>query len=98
MQWRVYAYTDRPAYRPGSTAQWKIIARQHDADSYRVPTDEKIRFTITDPRGQKVDEGVLRLNAFGAAWGETALNEEMPLGSYQIQFTRHSTDETIGQG
>ena len=97
LQWQVYAYTDRPAYRPGSTAQWKVIARQHDADSYRVPTDEQIRFTITDPRGQKVDDGVLRLNAFGAAWGETALNEDMPLGPYQIQFTRYSNQEYIGR-
>ncbi len=96
-QWKAYTYTDRPAYRPGSTAQWKVIARQHDADSYRVPTDELIRFTITDPRGQKVDEGVLKLNAFGAAWGKTDLNEEMPLGAYQIQFNRHSTNEYIGQ-
>ncbi len=96
-QWRVYAYTDRPAYRPGSTAQWKIITRQHDADSYRVPTDEQIQFTIIDPRGQKVDEGILRLNAYGAAWGETAFNEEMPLGPYHIQFARNSNQESIGQ-
>lgn len=97
LQWRVYAYTDRPAYRPGSTAKWKIIARQHDANTYRVPTDERIRFNIIDQRGQKVDEGILRLNAFGAAWSETALTEEMVLGSYQIQLTRDSTNEFIGQ-
>ncbi len=95
-QWKVYAYADRPAYRPGGTAKWKIIARQHDADSYRVPTDEQIKFTLIDSRGQKVDEGILRLNAFGAAWGETSLTEEMSLGSYQIQLTRQSTGENIG--
>jgi len=25
--WRIYAYTDRPAYRPDETVRWKFIAR-----------------------------------------------------------------------
>ena len=28
--WRIYAATDRPAYRPGETAHWKFVARRHD--------------------------------------------------------------------
>src|SRR5947208_1102432 len=26
--WRIYAFTDRPAYRPGETVQWKLVARK----------------------------------------------------------------------
>jgi len=29
--WRIYAFTDRPAYRPKETMQWKFIARRRGA-------------------------------------------------------------------
>ena len=34
--WRIYAFTDRPAYRPKETVQWKFIARRVAGGSQQV--------------------------------------------------------------
>src|SRR5581483_10894199 len=33
-RWRIYAFTDRPAYRPKETVQWKFVARQYANQTY----------------------------------------------------------------
>ncbi|HYO75893.1 MAG TPA: MG2 domain-containing protein, partial [Thermoanaerobaculia bacterium] len=83
--WRIYAFTDRPAYRPNETVQWKIIARTRDDDRWTTPTGS-VEYTITDPRGEKVANGVAKLNAYGSFWSELALTPEMALGEYTITF------------
>ena len=35
--WRVYAFTDRPAYRPKEQVQWKFVARRLDGSVYTTP-------------------------------------------------------------
>jgi uncharacterized protein YfaS (alpha-2-macroglobulin family) len=86
-QWRIYATTDRPAYRPGDTAQWKITARLTTKSGYAVPSSRTVKYDIIDPRGTSVSKGSLTLNAFGSAWAELPLDATMPLGPYQVQFT-----------
>ncbi|HVO31167.1 MAG TPA: alpha-2-macroglobulin family protein [bacterium] len=94
--WRIYAYTDRPAYRPGDTAQWKFIARVGENGAWSTPAKKKLEWEIHDPQGAKVGEGSSTLNAFGAAWGELALTEKMPLGEYQIEFWDEGRHNGIG--
>lgn len=85
--WRIYAFTDRPAYRPNETVQWKFIARQRASGAaYSTPANEVINYRITDPRGTKIKEDKVTLNAFGSAWGSLDLKETMPLGEYQVTF------------
>src|SRR6266850_1872524 len=84
--WRIYAFTDRPAYRPKETVQWKFIARQFGNGVYSTPANQIIEYQISDPRGTKVTEGKASLNAFGSAWGSLELTEQLPLGEYNIQF------------
>ena len=36
-QWKLYVFTDRPAYRPKETAHWKVIARNYDGSVYSIP-------------------------------------------------------------
>jgi uncharacterized protein YfaS (alpha-2-macroglobulin family) len=95
-QWKVFAYPDRPAYRPVEPVFWKIIARSQLDGAYEVPTDAEIRYRIDDPRGSKVDEGVLALNAFGAAWGKLETGAEWPLGMYRITFSAVESKGNIG--
>lgn len=94
--WRIYAFTDRPAYRPHETAQWKIIARQYAAGVYSTPANQVIEYEIDDPRGTKLTEGKLTLNAFGSAWGSLELNETMPLGEYTVYFWDAGRRNSIG--
>jgi uncharacterized protein YfaS (alpha-2-macroglobulin family) len=81
-----YAFTDRPAYRPKETANWKFIVRTYDGSVYSTPANETIQYEIDDPRGTKVKSDKIKLNEFGSAWGSLDLTEQMPLGEYQVQF------------
>ncbi|HVT45659.1 MAG TPA: alpha-2-macroglobulin family protein [Thermoanaerobaculia bacterium] len=85
-QWRIYAATDRPAYRPGETAKWKITARVTSNSGYAVPSGREVTYEIFDPRGTSVAKGTLTLNAFGSAWSELPLDSSMPLGEYRVDF------------
>ncbi|HET9787834.1 MAG TPA: MG2 domain-containing protein, partial [Pyrinomonadaceae bacterium] len=85
--WRIYAFTDRPAYRPKETLQWKFIARRSDNGVYSTPSHQVVKYEITDPRGTKVAEGRKTLNAFGSAWDSLELREDLPLGEYAVKFT-----------
>ena len=95
-EWRIYAFTDRPAYRPKETLQWKFIARRSSGGVYSTPADRVVEYQITDPRGTKVTDGKATLNEFGSAWGSLELGEQLPLGQYQIQFWDENRAHHIG--
>jgi hypothetical protein len=94
--WKIYAFTDRPAYRPKETVNWKFIARQHDGAVYSTPAEQVIEFEITDPQGAKVQADKAKLNAFGSAWGTLELTEPLPLGEYRVQFWDDGRKNGIG--
>ena len=94
--WRIYAFTDRPAYRPKETVQWKFIARRMGAGVYSTPSNQVVEYQINDPRGTKVSEGKSTLNSFGSAWGSLELGEQLPLGEYNIQFWDNGRHNSIG--
>ncbi|HEY9508327.1 MAG TPA: alpha-2-macroglobulin family protein, partial [Verrucomicrobiae bacterium] len=94
--WKIYAFPDRPAYRPKETVNWKFIARQYDGANYSTPANQKIEFEITDPRGAKLKSDTVTLNAFGSAWGSLEVTEQMPLGEYQVQFWDEGRHRGIG--
>lgn len=91
--WKVYTYTDRPAYRPGETAQWKLTARRYASGTYSTPANTPLHYEITDPRGSKLTNGVVTLNDFGSAWADTALTDKQPLGEYQLNFWEDAKHE-----
>jgi uncharacterized protein YfaS (alpha-2-macroglobulin family) len=94
--WRIYATTDRPAYRPKETTNWKFIARRYNGSVYSTPANETIEYEITDPRGAKVKSDKIKLNEFGSAWGSLDLTEKMPLGEYRVQFWDEGRHHEIG--
>jgi uncharacterized protein YfaS (alpha-2-macroglobulin family)/tetratricopeptide (TPR) repeat protein len=94
--WKIYAFTDRPAYRPKETVSWKFIARRDNGSVYSTPADETIEFEINDPQGAKVRADKVKLNGFGSAWGTLELTDQMPLGEYHIQFWDEGRKQNIG--
>jgi alpha-2-macroglobulin len=94
--WRIYAFTDRPAYRPKETLQWKFIARNAKGGAYSTPANQSIEYVINDPRGSKVTSGKATLNAFGSSWGSLELGEQLPLGEYSITFLEAASKQQIG--
>ena len=93
--WRIYAFTDRPAYRPGETVKWKILARVREGEQWITPDGESLAYEITGPRG-KVAEGTATLTSFGSFWAELPLTGEMPLGAYRVSFLKSGTREHKG--
>lgn len=94
--WKIYAFTDRPAYRPQESVQWKFIARRFGSGGYSTPANQTIEYQINDPRGTKVTEGKASLNSFGSAWGSVDLGEQLPLGEYNVQFWDEGRKNSIG--
>lgn len=92
--WKIFAFTDRPAYRPGSVVDWKILARRLNQGLYRTPADQKLWFVLRDPQGAAVTNGVVTLNAYGSAWGQFAVPLNGALGLYQITFSADSAGKT----
>lgn len=84
--WKIYASTDKPAYRPGEKVQWKIVARRQRGETYAVPSGETIVMRITDPRGAELRKEKLKMNSFGSAWGELELSGDPALGVYSVAF------------
>ncbi len=94
LNWKVYAWTDRPVYRPGDNIQWKLIARQSIEETYQTPQGQAVVMEVLNPRGEVVYESTNTLNAFGSAWGELVLNEDVPLGMYNAQFYLPGKDDS----
>lgn len=94
--WKIYAFTDRPAYRPGEEVQWKIIARVLESSGYRNPSGTKLEIEVQDPRGTKIKEQTITLNDFGSAWGAIPVTEAMPLGEYHVTFYDEGKHNSIG--
>ncbi len=94
--WKIYAFTDRPAYRPKETVQWKFIARQNNGSVYSTPAGQVVSYEISDPRGTKVKVDKATLNSFGSAWGSLELTESMPLGEYNVNFWDENHKNSIG--
>jgi uncharacterized protein YfaS (alpha-2-macroglobulin family) len=96
-KWRIYAFTDRPAYRPGETVEWKVIARTRADEVFSTPAGQKIAWEIRSPRDEKIASGDATLNAYGSFSASLPLTDTMPLGAYNVTFKIASKDgEDIG--
>ncbi|MDX1385666.1 MAG: MG2 domain-containing protein, partial [Thermoanaerobaculia bacterium] len=94
--WRLHMSTDRPAYRPEDTVQWKLVARRLGDRGAVTPAGASLYYRVQDPMGATVQEGDLELNEFGSAWGEIALSTEMPLGQYNVHFWTGERRRNLG--
>jgi uncharacterized protein YfaS (alpha-2-macroglobulin family) len=94
--WKLYVNTDRPAYRPNETAEWKLTARTYDGSVYKTPANATLEYEVTDPRGSKLKKGKLKLNEFGSGWDSLKLSETIPLGEYRITFWTKGRKKHIG--
>jgi uncharacterized protein YfaS (alpha-2-macroglobulin family) len=90
--WHIYAFTDRPAYRPEETVRWKFIARTRENDRWNTPAGQTLHYEIVSPRNETISEGTATLNSFGSFWADLPLTSSMPLGAYTIRFRKTQPD------
>ena len=80
-----YCITDRPVYRPEQSVQFKIWLRKMTEGNIQNAPFEKINAEIYDPKGNRVYEAGGTTDEFGGWSGSFKLEEEPPLGVYQIR-------------
>lgn len=89
-QLRWYVFDDRHLYRPGESVHLKGWIRTITAGKsgdVAAPTGiRQVGFTLNDAQGNKIKNGTLSLNAFGAFDTEIALPKNANLGSATMQL------------
>jgi len=95
--WRLYAYSDRPAYRPGETISFKGSLRKYDDQAFQTPLGQVIQARIYDERGNKVKEQKYTLNDFGSFHDTLELDEKAVLGAYRMDVYTQDGNTNLGQ-
>lgn len=83
---KAYVYTDRPAYRPGDTAQFKVVFRSYENGIPVNPPEQRFKLRINDPRGTKLLEKEYTLSAFGTLDDRLEIPKPAVLGPYYVQM------------
>ena len=81
---RAHVYTDRAAYRPGQTVNYKAVLREVRDGAWAFTPGEAWTADVLDPAGRSLRSDTLRLSAFGAVNASFALDPGAPLGDYRI--------------
>jgi len=94
----IYAYTDRPVYRPGQRVYFRGIVRQTAGGRYAVPGSMPITVEVRDSRDTLIYRAVKHTNRFGCYSGNFTLNPEAAAGYYSLvssikgQYPGRATD------
>lgn len=94
--WWIYAYSDRPAYRPNEKVSFKVTVRGYNEAAFFTPSQKPVQARIFDARGNKVQEQKYVLNDFGTFSGELTLDEKATLGEYRIELYSDDWNSHIG--
>src|ERR1022692_4151816 len=84
-EWRGYAYTDRPVYRPGHAVHFNAIVRLRTASGYEVPAGQTLTVEIQDQDQKPVYSKSLTVSANGSLHGDLVLSPTATLGYYNLQ-------------
>ena len=83
----VYAYTDRPVYRPGQKVYFRGIVRSREGDQYAVPAGKNVTVEVRDPNDTLVYRASKTTDRFGCYCGDLDLNPETATGTYSLVTT-----------
>jgi uncharacterized protein YfaS (alpha-2-macroglobulin family)/tetratricopeptide (TPR) repeat protein len=83
---RAYLYTDRPAYRPGSTVELRGVVREVKDGQYRTPEGQAYRLEVFDSRGRQFVAREVELSAFGTFHADLPVDSSAPVGSYRVRL------------
>lgn len=93
--YRIYAYTERPVYRPGQTVYFKGLVRaQHEA-RYSPAAGRTVTLTVKDAKGTEFANQTYDVGANSAFNGSIELPAESPLGEYEAEMKIGNAYETL---
>lgn len=85
----LYAYSDRPAYRPNEPIHWKAILRFTEGKEYKLPTMATVYAVIRDARDQVAWEGEQKIGAYGSFEGTFSVDRKAALGVMNLALYEH---------
>jgi uncharacterized protein YfaS (alpha-2-macroglobulin family) len=87
-QTKVFALTDRPAYRPMHTVHFKMWVGQakYDQPEKSEFAERNFNVQIHNPKGEKVYDQNLTTDAYGGLAGDFPLSKDVPLGMYNVHI------------
>ncbi len=94
--WWLYAYSDRPAYRPNEEVSFKAIVRQQNGEAFVTPGGIRLKGRLYDPMGNQIKEAVYVLNDFGSLNDKITLDEKAPLGEYRLELWTQDLSTHVG--
>ena len=79
-------YTDRSAYRPGDTVQFKAVFFEADLQRWArtIPEGKKGKAWLQDSEGKQVAEQAIQTNGFGSAAGSFIIPEGLRGGTFSL--------------
>ncbi|MBP9854470.1 MAG: hypothetical protein KBD53_06355 [Candidatus Omnitrophica bacterium] len=96
LTWWMYAYSDRPAYRPNEKVSFKVMVRGYNESAFYTPSGKRIQTRIYDARGNKIQEKNYTLNDFGTFSDELTLDEKATLGEYRMEIYSEDGGSLVG--
>ncbi|MDZ5431539.1 alpha-2-macroglobulin [Pseudomonas fluorescens] len=84
---KLYAFTDRPLYRPGDWVSLKIVGREfkNARDSVR-PAAADVNLTVLDATGTALQSLDLKLDSKAGTQGRFQLPDNAVAGGYELRF------------
>lgn len=84
---KLYAFTDRPLYRPGDWVALKIVGREFkNARDSVQPTAADVNVTVLDATGTALQTLDLKLDAKAGTQGRFQLPDNAVAGGYELRF------------
>jgi hypothetical protein len=90
----IYAYTERPVYKPGQRVYFKGVVREALLSGYKSVAHLPMLVEARDARDTLVYRGMMKTDKFGSYSGSFVLDKETSSGSYTLV----STPEGSGEG
>lgn len=84
---KLFAFTDRPLYRPGDWVSLKIVGREFkNARDSVQPTAADVNVSVLDATGTELQTLALKLDSKAGTQGRFQLPENAMAGGYELRF------------
>lgn len=93
---KVFAYTDRPVYRPGDTVEYKGIARIQTRSGYDLVSAGTASTEIRNPMGDVIYRAAHPISDLGSFAGSFTFSPEAPPGYYDLIHTVNGQQQYSG--
>ena len=83
---QIYAFTERPVYRPGQQVKFKAMVRAREHGAYRPTRGETVAVSVKDALGADVMARSYTTSDLSAFDGVVDLPDGAPLGEYRMEL------------